>query len=142
MYLLARSFAVGLLLAAFALGQSSELQRPAAPPRDAPTPPSGPKRIRVSPGVADKLLLKKVAPRASSSQSKHVEGPARIQGTVVLHIIIGTTGDVQSAELVTGHPMLVPAAIKAVKQWKYKPYVLNGEPVEVDTRVDMHFDLE
>ena len=66
---------------------------------------------------------------------------ARIQGTVILDIWVSKTGDVEGAKLFSGHPMLAPAAIEAVKQWKYRPYLLNGEPVLVSTKVNVNFTL-
>ena len=53
--------------------------------------------------------------------------------------IINKAGDVESLELISGHPMLVQAAMDAVKQWKYKPYLLNGKAVEVETQVTVNF---
>ncbi|HET9307220.1 MAG TPA: energy transducer TonB [Candidatus Sulfotelmatobacter sp.] len=64
---------------------------------------------------------------------------AGIEGTVVLDVQIGKNGDVERVTVLTGHPMLVPAAIEAGKQWKYRPYLLNGEPVNVDTTINLHF---
>ena len=64
---------------------------------------------------------------------------ARIQGQVVLQAVISKEGTIQNLQLISGHPMLAPAAIEAVKQWRYKPYLLNGEPVEVDTQVVVNF---
>jgi TonB family protein len=66
---------------------------------------------------------------------------ARIQGTVVLRVQISKSGEVENIQLVSGHPMLAPAAIEAVKQWKYKPYLVNGDPVEVETQVTVNFAL-
>jgi protein TonB len=66
---------------------------------------------------------------------------ARIQGSVVLHAVIGKDGKVQNLQLVSGHPMLTQSAIQAVKQWQYKPYYLNGQPVEVDTNITVNFSL-
>jgi periplasmic protein TonB len=54
---------------------------------------------------------------------------------------ISKDGSIENLQLISGHPMLAPAAIEAVKQWKYKPYLLNGEPVEVDTQVQVNFTL-
>jgi protein TonB len=65
----------------------------------------------------------------------------RIQGSVVMAVVIGKVGNVQQVSLVSGHPMLTPAAIDAVKQWKYRPYLLNGTPVEVDTQITVNFTL-
>jgi protein TonB len=66
---------------------------------------------------------------------------ARIQGQVVLQAEISKDGVIQNLRLVSGHPMLAPSAIEAVKQWKYKPYYLNGEPVEVETQITVNFSL-
>ena len=71
-------------------------------------------------------------------------GPARamrVQGSVVLRAIISKSGTIENLEALSGHPLLIPAAIEAVKQWRYRPYVLNGEPVEVETRVTVNFIL-
>ena len=64
-----------------------------------------------------------------------------IQGVVVLSAIIDKEGNVANVQLISGHPLLAPAAIEAVKQWKYKPYLLNGTPVEVETQVQVNFTL-
>ena len=66
---------------------------------------------------------------------------ARIQGTVVLHAIIDKEGKVAQLEVISGHPLLVQAAMEAVKQWRYKPTQLNGEPVEVDTTIQVTFTM-
>jgi len=66
---------------------------------------------------------------------------ARVQGTVVLQIVIDKSGSVVNLQLVSGHPMLAPAAIEAVKQWKYQPYTVDGSPVEVQTQVQVNFSL-
>jgi protein TonB len=66
---------------------------------------------------------------------------ARIQGTVKLTAIISKDGSIQKLEVLSGHPLLIPAALQAVKEWRYKPTLLNGEPVEVVTQVDVNFTL-
>ena len=66
---------------------------------------------------------------------------ARIQGHVVFEAIIGRDGTIQNLRLVSGHPLLVPAAQAAVSQWLYHPTLLNGEPVEVMTSIDVNFTL-
>jgi periplasmic protein TonB len=66
---------------------------------------------------------------------------ARIQGQVVLRAIIKRDGMIENLQILNGHPMLVQAAIDAVKQWRYRPYFLNGEPVEVETQVTVNFVL-
>lgn len=66
---------------------------------------------------------------------------ARIQGTVILRIIIDKLGEVRDTQLVNGHPMLAPAAVEAVKKWRYIPYESNGETVEIQTDVQIIFRL-
>jgi len=66
---------------------------------------------------------------------------ARIWGEVVLQAIISKDGEIKELSLVRGHPMLAPAAIGAVRQWRYRPFLLNGEPVEVETTVTVTFLL-
>jgi periplasmic protein TonB len=66
---------------------------------------------------------------------------ARIQGVVVLQAMISKQGTIENLRLVTGHPMLAPAAIEAVRQWRYRPYILNGDPVEVETQITVKFAL-
>lgn len=95
-----------------------------------------PQRVRVSQGVTEGLLMKKVQP-----QYPPLARQARIQGAVVLQASIGKDGTVQNLRAISGHPMLTPSAIEAVKQWKYRPYFLNGEAVEVDTTITVNFTL-
>ncbi|MGA2422928.1 MAG: energy transducer TonB [Terriglobales bacterium] len=95
-----------------------------------------PQRVRVSSGVSTGLLIKKVTPNYPPLAKQ-----ARIQGHVLLQAEISKEGTIQNLQLISGHPMLAPAAIEAVKQWRYKPYLLNGEPVAVETQVDVVFSL-
>jgi len=95
-----------------------------------------PQRIRVSSGVSQGLLIRKVQPAYPPLARQ-----ARIQGTVILQAQISKDGNIENLQLISGHPMLAPAAIEAVKQWKYRPYLLNGEPVEVETQVQVNFTL-
>lgn len=66
---------------------------------------------------------------------------ARIEGRVALQAVIGKDGTIENLHVISGHPLLVAAAIDAVKQWRYKPYFLNGEPVEVETQIVVNFVL-
>ena len=66
---------------------------------------------------------------------------ARIQGTVLLHAVIDREGKIENLQVLGGHPLLVKAALKAVQQWRYRPYYLNGQPVEVETEITVHFTL-
>jgi len=93
-------------------------------------------RVRVAYGVSAGLLVTKVDPVYPPLARQ-----SRIQGSVVLKAVINQTGDVVSLQLVSGHPMLAPAAIEAVKQWKYKPYLLNGKAVSVETEISVNFAL-
>jgi periplasmic protein TonB len=95
-----------------------------------------PQRIRVSQGVSQGLRIKMVNPNYPQLAKQ-----ARIQGQVVLQAEISKDGTIQNLQLISGHPMLAPAAIEAVKQWRYKPYLLNGEPVAVETTVVVNFSL-
>ena len=95
-----------------------------------------PQRVRVSQGVTQGLLIKRVEPPYPPLARQ-----ARIQGSVVLQAEISKDGTIENLHLVSGHPMLAPAAIEAVKQWRYRPYILNGEPVEVETQITVNFTL-
>ncbi len=96
-----------------------------------------PQRIRVSQGVTSGLKVHDVTP-----QYPPMAKIARVQGAVVLAAVIGKDGSIQGLRVVsTASPLLVQSALDAVKQWKYKPYILNGEPVEVDTTVTVNFTL-
>ncbi len=95
-----------------------------------------PQRVRVSQGVSQGLLIHKVQP-----QYPPLARQARVQGTVVLQALIGKDGTIQNLHVVSGHPMLTSSALEAVKQWRYKPYYLNGEPVEVETTINVNFTL-
>jgi protein TonB len=63
------------------------------------------------------------------------------QGEVMLHAVIGRDGTIASLQVVRGHPLLAPAAVAAVREWRYRPYTLNGEPVEVETFITVRFVL-
>ncbi len=94
------------------------------------------KRIRVSQGVTRGMVIHKVEPAYPP-----IARGARIAGVVQLKAIVGKDGDIKELQVVNGHPMLIPAALDAVKQWRYRPYLLNGEPVEVETNITVTFQL-
>ena len=102
-----------------------------------PTPASIPQRVRVSTGISLGMLQNKVEPTYPVIALR-----ARIQGTVQLRAIISKEGHIENLQLIEGHPMLVEAAINAVRQWQYKPYMLSGEPVEVETTVFVNFHID
>jgi periplasmic protein TonB len=93
-------------------------------------------RIKVGGNVTAARLQNKVTPVYPPLARQ-----TRISGTVRLHAIIAKDGTVQQLEVLSGHPLLVQAALDAVRQWRYQPTLLNGEPVEVDTTVDVIFSL-
>ena len=101
------------------------------PPKVAP-----PQKVRVSSGVAAGNLVNRVQP-----QYPAIARTARIQGTVVLEATISKQGTIQNLRALSGPPMLYQSAIDAVRQWRYKPYLLNGEPVEVGTTINVVFTL-
>lgn len=113
----------------------------AAPPAFYPGPDLPPHHvvhaIRVSGGVMAGQILTRVDPvYPASARSEH------LKGAVVLAVRIGKDGTVQDLQPMSGPPALAEAAIDAVKQWTYKPYLLNGEPVEVHTTVTVNFQLD
>ena len=95
-----------------------------------------PLRMRVSRGVAQSLLLKKIQPIYPDDARR-----AGLQGDVVLKALINTNGDVKDLTVVSGDSAFAPAALEAVKQWKYRPYLLNSQPVELETQITVSFQL-
>ena len=107
--------------------------------RNVPPPvvkPVTPQKLRVSSGVAAGMLVYQLKPTYP-----HIAIQAHIQGTVVLQAMIGKDGTVHDLHVISGPPLLVTAAMEAVKQWRYRPYLLNNEPVEVDTQINVNFAL-
>jgi periplasmic protein TonB len=101
-----------------------------------PKPVPTVQRVRVSAGVTDGLLIHRVEPIYPP-----VAQQAHIQGAVVLAALIDKGGNVQSLQVVSGPPLLVRAAIDAVKQWRYQPLLVNGQPIEVETTVTVNFHV-
>ncbi len=97
---------------------------------------STPARVRISSDAAQSILIKRVAPKYPA-----MARAARIQGSIVLAVEIDKTGIPVGIQVVSGHPMLIQAAIDAVRQWRYKPYLLNGMPVDADTQVTVNFEM-
>ncbi len=98
-----------------------------------PRTPEQPKRVPIS-TLSEALLVNKVVP-AYPVVAQH----SGVQGDVKLHAIISRDGSIQSLSLISGHPLLAPAAIAAVEQWRYRPYILNGDAVEVETWITVSF---
>jgi protein TonB len=101
------------------------------PPKVAP-----PQKARVSGGVMQGNLINRVNP-----QYPAIARQARISGQVILQAVISKSGAIENLKVVSGHPMLINSAMDAVRQWRYKPYLLNGEPVEVETTVTVNFTM-
>jgi protein TonB len=107
-----------------------------APPPPPPPKPQAPKRIRVGGQVESAKVV----------FGPHPEYPplakmARIQGTVRLDAVISKDGTIQDLKVISGHPLLVRAALDAVQRWRYQPTLLNGDAVEVATEIDVNFTL-
>jgi len=100
------------------------------------SPTAAPAPAELSEESVQALLIWKVAPVYPPLARQ-----ARIQGTVMLKIVINKDGDVRDVQLYSGHPMLAPAAMDAVKQWKYQPYTKDEEVVEVSTVVRVIFSM-
>jgi periplasmic protein TonB len=101
-----------------------------------PPPKAAPSRIRVGGNVAAAKLIRQVTPVYPA-----IAKTAHISGTVVLHAIISKDGSIQELTYVSGPPLLMRNAMDAVRQWRYNPTLLNGEPVEVDTTISVVFTL-
>jgi periplasmic protein TonB len=93
-------------------------------------------RVVLSQGVSRGLLIKEVQPVYPSTALA-----MRIEGAVEVLATITKTGNISEVKAVSGDKELARAAVAAVKQWKYKPYLLNGEPVEIQTQVTVKFKL-
>jgi protein TonB len=104
-----------------------------APP---PPKPAAPTRVKQGGNVTAASILNQTRPLYPPLARQ-----ARIQGNVVLHAIIDKDGKVAQLEVISGHPLLVQSALDAVKQWRYKPTLLNGDPVEVDTTITVTFTM-
>ena len=112
----------------YSLGKSSS-SLPVPPPPAVAHPP------RVS-HMMEGNLIRRVQP-----DYPPIARSARIQGQVVLAAIISKEGRIENLRVLAGHPMLVRAALEAVSQWRYRPYILNSEPVEVETQITVNFSL-
>ena len=95
-----------------------------------------PKKVNISGGVATGMLLQKTVPVYPP-----IAKAARVSGTVVLQATISKTGTIEGLHVISGPAMLQQSAMDAVKSWRYRPYLLNGDPVEVETTVNVVFTL-
>lgn len=101
------------------------------PPKPVPNAP----QLRIS-QIMEGNLLHRVQPIYPPLARQ-----ARVQGSVVLRAVIDRDGRIENLQLISGHPLLVQAAIDAVRQWRYRPYLLNQQPIEVETQITVNFML-
>jgi periplasmic protein TonB len=123
------STAPGLNLLNMAPAPAERVSRPAAPP-------SMPQRVPVTSTIEAAKLISRVRPEYPPLAIQ-----ARIQGNVVLHAVISKDGAVSELQVLSGHPLLVNAAVAAVRQWRYSPTLLSGQSVEVETTITVSFVL-
>jgi TonB family protein len=128
------AFLFFLLCAPGAVAQ--EAGKATDPPPQSEAPKAKPSKIRVGANVMEASLIHQVQP-----VYPQIAKAAHISGTVVLHAIVAKDGTIQQLEFVSGHPLLMKSAMDAVGQWVYKPTLLNGDPVEVDTTISVVFQL-
>jgi len=110
------------------------LSRNVIPP---PPPPAPSERQFRTSSMLEGNLIRRVEPTYPS-----LARTARIQGQVLLSAVIGKDGAIENLRVLTGHPLLVGAAVDAVRQWRYRPYILNGDAIEVETKITVNFHLE
>ncbi len=123
---------VGPILSAGIINQPQLVEPPhlARPPQPEKHP------LKLSEGVLQAQLISRIEPRYPTLAVQ-----TRTEGTVQLHAIIGRDGRITALDVISGHPLLVKAALEAVRQWTYRPTMLNGEPVEVETSITVIFKL-
>jgi periplasmic protein TonB len=114
---------------AFAIGGDHSIPLPPPPPKPAV------REFRPS-NMLEGSLIRRVQPIYP-----YTAKVAHVQGAVVLAAVIGKTGAIENLRVLSGHPLLAGSAVDAVKQWRYRPYVLNGDPIEVDTQITVNFIL-
>jgi len=114
-------------------GSIGDSIRSVAPPP--PPPASAVRQFRPS-SLLEGSMIRRVQP-----VYPYPAKMAHVQGTVVLSAIINKTGSIENLRVISGHPLLVGAAIDAVSQWRYRPYILNSEPIEVETQITVKFTL-
>jgi protein TonB len=128
--------AVGGVLGGIIGGIPSAAPPPPPPPVAAPKKEAAPTRIKVGGNVQGAMILKKTSPIYPQLAKS-----ARVSGVVHLAAIIAKDGTIQELHSLGGPALLIQAAMDAVKTWVYKPTMLNGEPVQVETTIDVNFTL-
>ena len=126
-----RSFYAATLALFFAVASAAQTVTPGTVDQQANSAP-----VRVSTGVAVGNIIRRVTPIYPFEARAH-----NIQGTVVMHATIGKDGAVHNLSAVSGPALLQSSAMDAVRQWKFKPFLLNGDPVEIETDISVDFHL-
>ena len=123
--------AVLILAPALVCSQQGVSERAGPSPSTPKADPGHPRRVRVTESLSRGLLIKKVDPE--------YPGDVNIEGSVVLKAVIDKTGKVRKLKVISGHPLLVPSAMDAARQWRYMPWIFNGEVVEMETQITVGF---
>ncbi len=127
----------GTLLQVMVLAQKAPSGTAGDQPGGVPVLPApSPGTVRISQPVLEHLVIKKVPPQYPEDARQK-----RVEGQVYVRAVIDKNGDVREVSLIAGHPLLAPSALEAVKQWKFKPYLLNHRHVEVETLISVNFQL-
>ncbi|SPF49477.1 exported hypothetical protein [Candidatus Sulfotelmatobacter kueseliae] len=121
--------ALGSCVSALAQDSAKPPESPASQPAEA----TAPARVQLSQKEMKKLFVKRVKPEYPPLAEQ-----ARIVGRCMVRVVIGADGNVRSVALVYGHPILAPAAVRAAQESKYRPYLVNGQPVEAEGEVEYH----
>jgi len=116
--------------------EMGRLLPPVAPPQIAPPRQQEKHPVKISEGVLEAQLISRIDP-----QYPFLALQTKTQGTVRLHAIINRDGRITSLDVLSGHPLLVKAALDAVREWRYRPTLLNGEPVEIETSITVIFRI-
>jgi protein TonB len=119
---------------AFPVGQVTQLIK--EPPKMAQPVEQQKRPLKLSQGVLEAQLINRIEPRYPS-----IAVQTKTEGAVLLHALISRDGRITSLEVVSGNPLLIHAALEAVQQWRYRPTMLSGEPVEVETTITVVFRL-
>jgi protein TonB len=114
----------------------ADVLRPTGRNTPPPPPPKPPKQPMLISTLDPSRVIYRVEP-----VYPQIAIQARVQGSVMLQVVVNELGIVESVEVVSGHPLLTKAAVEAVKQWRYKPTILNGEPVPIKATVTVNFNL-
>ncbi|HET6176541.1 MAG TPA: energy transducer TonB [Candidatus Sulfotelmatobacter sp.] len=122
-------------------GRGGEVWKAIGEPAAHPVPTPAPPPVAKVPQFRTSTILEGNLIRRVQPVYPPIARTARIQGPVILVAVISKAGTIENLRALSGHPMLVPAAVDAVSQWRYRPYILNNEPIEVETQITVNFLL-